>query len=33
MEEMGEIDPLFGVVAWKGKRKTSLDAWTDEAFY
>jgi len=32
-QRWGEIDPLYGVASWAGKRAESRDAWTDEDFY
>ena len=29
----GEIDPLFGVASWPGKRRGESAPWTDEEFY
>lgn len=32
-KKWGEIDPLFGVASWPGKRRGSSVPWTDEEFY
>lgn len=29
----GEIDPLYGVCSWPGRRRTDANPWTDEEFY
>ena len=29
----GELDPKYGVAAWKGRSKEGSDPWTDEDFY
>lgn len=29
----GEIDPLYGVCSWPGRRRTDSNPWTDEEFY
>ena len=32
-KKWGEIDPLFGVASWPGKRRGSSVPWTDDEFY
>jgi SAM-dependent methyltransferase len=32
-QRWGEVDPLYGVSAWAGKRAGEPGAWTDEEFY